>query len=538
MKDLSVRSTQGGRWIVPLSAAIALLWTTYTASRLAAQWGWALEKVNPSPMWISQVLSVPLLACLLTVLFKWKTLDRRLTGIFALYALWFLFLFLSFAPGCMTEDSYYTLHMVKTGWWEGWYSPLHPALFTAFMQIIPWGAYAPGIFLALLWAVVFTMVHGVLFQLDAKKLVHFFLPIMILLPAQMIASLVIIRDSYFTALFLVFLLVVFKAIKFHESTSRSTLMFASLLGGILMVYRTDAIPSIALGLIIVAMFSVKYGRLARTTTIATVALPVVFAFSFTSAIPHLLAKGGVLGNSWGSRAENEYKLTLIENPLGYIIKHPGNTISHAEKAAIEKIYNFSDLATFYCPGNLCVFYGEHWNQASTKAERNAAFKAALGVFAKHPILFLKSRLATLNTVGDKNTQTVCSRQVMSEKGYPPLDVVKPVHAFGQLMIDYVHAAETPNGVWWNVYLYAIVCAIAATTIFRTPASSAAMLLLLIRTGVVAIAAPAGFSVYYLTLFIGTPMLLMLWILELRAYRLREPAAGAETERREQGRTYG
>lgn len=238
----------------------------------------------------------------------------------------------------------------------------------------------------------------------------------------------------------------------------------------------------------------------------------------------MLDQRWIRGNTWDARAKLEYKLTLMESPLGYIIRNGGSRISADEKAAIEKVFRFEDLRQHSCPGNLCVFYGGMWNKASTSKERDRAFRAALVVFAKHPVLFLQSRIATLNTVGDENTQTLCSRTVMIEKGYPPLSLGQFLSNVGQSAIHYIHGTERVGGIlggsrlWWNVYLNALLVALIAFSAAWTPAVSLAALLLLVRTAAVAALAPAGFTVYYLTLFIGTPLLAILWTAEVSRRR--------------------
>ena len=531
-------------WLITTAVVLSVVWTTCTSHWLMARWAWELDKVAPVPMWISQALAVPLMASLIVLAFKAVTSGKRVPVVYACYAAWFLLLYLGYAPGCLTEDSYYAFHMVKNGWWDGWYSPLHPALLTAFVQILPWEFNAPGIFLALLWAAVYTAAHGTLSAMNAGRLPHCLLALLLLLPAQVASSIIIIRDGYFTALYLLFVIAIFRTVRGGQALAAMQMVGLAVLGATLMIYRTDAIPGVLIGLGLAFVLQVRRQRSSRLVNGMLLVVPVMAASAFSDTVPRLLERDNwERGNTWGIRSEAEYKLTLIESPLGYIASRSDGAVSNLDRRAIEGVFTFADLKSYHCPENLCVFYGGHWNRKASHKDREAAFKAALNVFADNPRLFIESRIATMDTVGDRNSQTICSRSLMAQRGYAHLDVIKPVGEFGLAMVKWMQRTETSKGllggrsVWWNVYIGMLLCVAIIVSFRWTPASSIAATLLLVRTLVVIAAAPAGFTVYYLTLFVGGAVLAVLWMCEFRAQR-RWPRMSLRRAREDQALVHG
>lgn len=511
------------QWRIRISIAAAFLWTSWTSSWLALSWGWELDRTNPVPMWVAQFISTPALAFPIYLLLGGQRIARKALLVYVAYGLLFSLMFLGTAPGCLTEDSFYTFHMVSNGRWGGWYSPIHPALMTAMIQVIPWGFNAPGLFLILLWAGVYSAAHWLLAKLRAPALTHLIPPILSLLPAQLAATTLIVRDSFFSALLIPFLGGVFHFITLGKKSARNELAAISMLGSFLMFYRTDALPAALVGILSVLLIAARReGKSWRDPLVLRPTLaPLLACLLFSSLIHVALGHNNVRGNLWENRAEREYKLTLIENPLGYIAGQPTAAVSAQERQAIEQVYKFSDLKEHHCAGNLCVFYGGHWNRESSDDERSQAFKAALSVFANNPGLFMKSRMETLATVGDSNTQTACSRQEMNKRGFPAPQTASLKLDYGDRLFEFLRGTETGHGflggrkVWWNVPAVSLLLVLMILSFAQTPATALVAGILLLRTLAVFLAAPAGFSVYYLSLFIGGPMLAALWFAEFR-----------------------
>ena len=503
---------------------LALLWTSLASIYLSNQWGWSVENASQPVMKLAQVISVPLLTFMLLFLMHSGYLARKCPILFGLGSVYFiatLTLFLSVAPGCLTEDAFYTFHMVKNGWWEGWYSSIHPLLITGLIQIIPWRFNAPGIFLAMLWSTVYVFIHFIMIRKSAPRLMHLLVPFMLLYPAQLAASLIIVRDSYFSAIFIFYFLYIFYLISVKIKISAADIFALSALGFLLTFYRLDALLGVLIGIAFTAHHCARKTPHAVTklSMITAITFPFLFFYILSLLPSSLLGGEWEKGNTWGKRAEMEYKITLIENPLGYIVRN-GGSVSAEHREHIENVFKFQDLKNHWCPGNLCLFYGGHWNQQSSKQEREDAFKSSIIVFLKNPRLFLLSRLETLKTVGDRNSQTNCSVDLMREKGYPRVFESNKFGTIGEAALHFIKNTETVEGVmggksvWWNVYVPAALLFVLLAFFRIAPASSAASLVLLARSIVVFLAAPAGFTVYYSTLFIGAPLIFLLFVCEI------------------------
>ena len=501
---------------------LSYAWTTFTSGFLAAEWGWGVENHRMTTMRLAQLFSVPLLACALLLIVNSRFFLNSKKHIFLAFIYLFvnLTLFFSVAPGCLTEDTFYTFHMVKNGWWEGWYSPLHPLFMTGLIQIIPWGFNAPGFFLALLWSAAYVFAHIILGKLSAPRIVHVSLFFLCFIPAQLASLLIVVRDSYFTAIFILFILHFFYLVAVKRDINYPGFLALVGMGALLSFYRSDAFPSIFVGIFLISYIYIKKNQspIVFRKVFLSVAIPFLAVYLVASLPSNFLKGDWVQGGTWGKRAELEYKLTLIENPLGYIVRNNG-VITSEQIINIERVFSIKDLGQHWCPGNLCLFYGGHWNKESSIKDRESAFNSALLVFFQNPRLFFLSRLETLNTVGDRSTQTVCSLAKQADRGFPRLLDSSILTTVGDISLLWIRDTETKDGafggkkIWWNVYFSALILALVLVFFKLAPVSGLISIILLLRSFVVFLAAPAGFTVYYTTLFIGAPLIFLLFICE-------------------------
>jgi hypothetical protein len=267
------------------------------------------------------------------------------------------------------------------------------------------------------------------------------------------------------------------------------------------------------------------------------ALPFVLVFASYGQFPKLFESDWVKGNTWHQRTEREYLITLVENPLSFILTQPNVLVKPSEKTAIEAVYDLQVLKDNYCPQNICAFFKNKTKPDYTVPQARAMAFAAIKIFRRYPLLFLESRWRTLESVGEDNPITICNRDYMSEKGYgQPAEwaVLQPLARRIEAAVSLTEGADGLLGgkqIWWNVPFWAIVLTAIAAFGYkrRYRAESQVACLLLLRSLAVFIATPAGFTSYYLTLFIGAPVLVIL--LAAERFKSRRTGYTADISRR-------
>ena len=108
---------------------------------------------------------------------------------------------------------------------------------------------------------------------------------------------------------------------------------------------------------------------------------------------------------------------------------------------------------------------------------------------------------------------------MQDRGFPRLFEDDTLADMGAAALKLISDTETYEGIfggkqiWWNVYASTILLVIFLTFFKITPGSSVVSLVVIARSLVVFLAAPAGFTIYYTTLFIGAPLIFLLFLCE-------------------------
>ncbi|MFZ9858252.1 MAG: hypothetical protein ACO3F2_07980 [Roseiflexaceae bacterium] len=528
-----------------IAAISSLIWVIFSSYFLTVKWGWDTNEVFPVPLVLAALITWPLLTLIIHTALHIRTFSYSTLAIFSIYIALAIIIFTQIAPGCFPPDGLANFKSVTSGSWNAWNSIFQHPLLTIFMQIVPWNYNAPLLFLLLLWAIVLTFAHTILIRQNSHWVFHLLLFAITLTPAFVVSITNIVRDTYFTALIIGLVLLVYHTFKFHQHDQNRTIFVISFLGAFLILYRSDSAPLI--GSIFVMLWitilqpswiSKKYPALqpwfivrSRATNwklLGFSILPILFIFTYSQIIPHSLLQKQykVKGNSWTNNSQDSYQLTLIENPLSYILLQPNAILRPEYLTAIEQVYQVSDLQKKYCAHNICLFWSNQWNKKSTLSERNQLVRASFGIFLDNPLLFIHSRLATLNTVGGPTRFVQCDLVAREKQGIPTLYKHAQILLIGQTLVDYYNSALTEShmptiyftgkSVWYNVLVFMLI-SIPMLTWYRVePILSLLMLFLLLRTLIVIIMAPAGLLTYYLALYIGVLVLYVFWLAALVA----------------------
>lgn len=510
---------------------IACAWVFFSTLHLLGEWRWDLSRVFPTPMVYSAPLAILITWVLLKMLQGIPRFRRWTSSVFFVYLILLFCVFLPMYPGCFTNDTLYTLHMVKNGWWGGWYSILHPWAITSMYQVIPIGDLAPILFLTGFWALLAMRMHLLLEQFRSPKWLHLGVPLTLALPSSLASIGVIVRDSFFTVGFLL-VFTEFARVLLVKKSNRSEFLFFVALTSFLSFYRTEFVILGALMLIFHRKYNKQVGLSARDEKRAWLgslrAMSPIFLVFVVSMLPGLtFDKNWIVGNSYEPRFEKEYGLTLIENPLSFIVKNKPQVITDADRDAITRVYTINELRTNYCPENICTFYSGAWDKNSTIEERAELFRVATKLFANNPDLYLQAKFATLATVGQKNIITACSAELRVKAGYPnfiPASLsIPPINIPGFIQATEVTSPSSFSQLnIWNPVPYIFILVAGAIGFVLSGQRALALLagILVLRHIFVFISAPAGFTSYYWPLYSG----FFTFFLFVAAYLARRPKA--------------
>jgi len=520
---------------------IPFLWICMSSYYIIYQWGWDLDQVFPMPLIIAGMISWPLLSFMV---YKIILIPRyhKVTVIFVgLYVCLGVMLFSQSAPGCLNEDAQLNFVSVHNGHWHGFYSLIHFPLLTGLVQIIPWGYNAPFIFHILAWAMTMGYAHSILYRQRSHWIFHVLLICVVVTPTFLIAVMYTFHHTIFTVLFLYLLLLFYATITFGKVNRYSHLIGISILSTILMIYRSDAIPvgimvfAIVMIMILKPEYVIRIGTVLgrsklhenpfKLVLVICLVVPFFLIMVYARIIPYALNSNNEAykGNSWNDWAKNYYSLVLVENSLGYILKHPSAVIRPEYRQQIEKAYDLEKLKEVYCPHVMCywlqVFY--HGDIIPT-AEMNAnAVRGTIGLILDNPALFFESRIAYVNSIGGYRGFLRCdyTYAFMKQKidGLYGDTVLTP---FGRIIVSYfldlVQKVRVDTDIWgkgilFNVFVYFSVLLIIIFSYFKTPVISLVALMLLIRSVIVILTAPATFLTYHLPLYVGVLIIAILWL---------------------------
>ena len=455
-------------------------------------------------------------------LIKEKLPIIALLSVFSIYG----FLLFCLAPGLLNEDILYTYHMVRSGWWSGWYSPIHPFLYTFFLQIYPSMFFVTicNIFLLALSCAVAT--RFLLNNLAPKILLFIGLLLFLLSPPIVFMAMMPLRDSFFCSIFIISLILSASYFVSPSSLSSSRYKVIQLgvliiLWAILSVYRLDSILAALIFFLILGIKNFKKIKM------IIISLATYMALFFTIGLLLPL----ILGSAWELRAEREYKLSLIIQPLSYLIKngHFNSATAQNDKEHIEKIFTYKNLVKFYNPNNISIFWTDEWNKNSSIAERDLVFNTALKLFAENPEIFLASRLEMAREISglQKNGEGIVyyNASKPKERKIQVTETPKFFMLLGEKILKKLETTKQYNGltfsgriIYWNLIIPNLLFLFSIFLLRITPKSAFFSSLLLSKEIIVLLSAPATFSFYYNSVFIGGIFIFLLLITEIKNYK--------------------
>jgi hypothetical protein len=511
-------------------AAVAMFVHTF----FSVEWLWAPPVIgwssNAGALIIIERLALSVLAGLCVVWLRRSTrhgggarawLRQRAVGLgaFVLLACAGGAVLAIFSPGVVDEDFFYVLHMARSGAFSDWYSYIHPILAQLIAMVLPFpSAFALANVLGLSAILAATIALSVRRGAPAWVAVTVVSLVAISI-ATWFTAMQPTRDSWFTLLFIGWLLVGWRQVVDGERLSARVIGLHVSAATVLAVYRLDVLPAAALLIGVLAMGSGP-GRL-RRVGLAWAGFALALALAMT-LLPRALSWLDPAVHSRG----DQYPITLVLNPLGHLLQQGYRPhVPGKDERVLGRVIDVDAAREVSLARNIPVFYQGHWYPKSTPEQRRAFRDRALRLFAENPGLFLESRWRTFAIAAglqEGRTATYYPREVSRAKFPWAMPATSWFPAAERRLLGVVDASLEFDGValrgkflHWNLIPALIACLAILLLWTFVPATATVAAAVLLRTAVVFIAAPASFFQYHWALHLVPFLLVPLAVAEWR-----------------------
>jgi len=443
-------------------------------------------------------------------------------AVYAVSFFWFAVLWYNLYPGSMDSDILYTRHMVTTGYFDGWYSWLHPVVISALTQVSPvlgGATILSANFIAItIGYITFTFIKN---QVPVWVAVICGLTLA-LYPLGGLMAIKPNRDAFFTCFAIYTLLGTWKLLRRGEA-SKGKIAFLAIVAAVTAYYRTDGMV-IGFGAILAVCVA---ARLLTVRHRAVIFIAFVVAFgSLSVGLPRLLLTANP---GMGDRSA-EYEATGLLNALATIVSRPFY-VPDPEQAVkdIERLVPIAALRNepSFCYTNV-LSRGEV--RSDPTAEDRAAFRrAALLIFLNNPGPFLANRfemfVQTIGLGGHCGLMGNTSRELMAELGIQEMVGFEPSDWTLRFQ-DAFQSVLSFKGITGGRLLFLdyapflLILIIIAFCYPLAPATASIAAIVLLRTLAVALTAPASAVFYYYVLFFAGVLCTGLFIAERKSPSLQ------------------
>ena len=470
-------------------------------------------------------------------------LDERQSSfimVMSWFLIWYGFWLIVYYPGSYTPDTLDALRQISYMDINDWFSFLHPLTYLFIYQIYP-DVMVIGIAQVLLCSFVFADIISYFYaQFRFKKTLKIIIFTCFVLFISSITSIIYynffyMRDIPYSIIHLYFAFYVFKSCIDHKKSSitRHQIIIILGIGLFLSLYRGEG--WIILLVTLVALF--VYGKLGLKSFSKIVLFSLVSLFTLNTLLPTLLKVKFT--------SKDEYNLTLVAYPLGFILREGKNYISSnyeednkilskvVDTAGIQKHTNSYEITAFQHEGGL-------WKRKASKSEWRQFYNRTLKIFRDNPHLFLAARTANFvsqlfvfdqrvektndsgrfdltaseclnNKLENKWCNLYCGDIMMGIlKMLPQCISNKGVCGYPPLM-----QLEKFNFQWhWNS-VFSLVAAVFVLFLYKyVPVSAIAASIILARIPLVFLTAPYAFFRYVYSLYLFGLFILLFVALEI------------------------
>ena len=458
-------------------------------------------------------VSFALIACFLLELVRRVRTSTRL--VMLAWALYSGILLSIVWPGLLTPDTR-ALYMRSFDYpLDDWFGIFTSLQYSSSLQLIPHvGFYA--IHQLMSWCAVMGLADHVLRSAGARAWLRIAVNVWLATSvAGMYGILQLSRDTSFAIAFLAMLTFVARIFFLRDRVTLTALIGGAVSAAVLCAIRFDSIVIVVAAALILLFWSQVQRRM-------LVSAGLVFVVFYMAFVP---ISGTLVGRASQTMG---YGMTLIINPLGYIINSDFRSSSRAQDLeVIDKVVSVDVIRKVQQPDEIAAYWAGAVRWDSTVQER----KEFILVFARLVLTnfdrFLEGRVLTfLGSTGlrERNGAYVHKEYTQDSgdgkdmSGFvanPPfpdarhslLEMVKTSAEFRGLSLS-------GSAVYFNFLPHIVVC-LALLCFFRqAPASASIAALLLIKVAINFVFAPASQHLYFLCLVISVPFALAIFVLEM------------------------
>ncbi len=480
---------------------------------------WLLSIVFSAPAWLFYFNYSPknlfTLASAITSIFIIHFFISALGVLPALFKTWssgnkFIFLTCALvaivlAVGCwpgLVEDDLPQLRSHFFGLVNGWSSVSYSIISHSMILLSQHGiANLPLNLLAYLTVVVLFL------QITNWKIKSFIIwPVIIILvyPPTMLFVVSHTRDSLYTLLFMIFILSIL--LKKYQPTSKFNLSVMQLFFvSILLTDIRQEGKALLVFFPILIVYTYQYD----------------FKKSIKYCIQFYVAAVGLFFVSESLLSANAYnqayRTTALVNPLSYIIHEKGiDSLSDEQKVNIGAYFDLNKLANNYTLYNIGPFHAGGMNMAGTLDQYKAFQKSTIELILDNPWLFIKNRIVILQTMFGFDSQIFIYNDNLKSKLDLPQKMVnffrlevklEPFNIIQQKFEKLLYYCFTSSPKYLQIFLgtgavpLLVLLCLSIFYQFDLILSGAASLLL-VRTLIVTLLAPAGYYKYIGSIWLG------------------------------------
>jgi hypothetical protein len=449
--------------------------------------------------------------------------DRVFYVFFFGFSLWFMFWLIGLWPGFLMTDTYATLYQVKILSFDSWFSYLHPLMYLILYYIFPSPIIIP-IFQILLTSFIFAWILKLIYKKGVLLwIILIFIVILGISIPIIVNTIFYTRDTIFGLLHLwiaVYLFDILLEKKYSQLARINKILLWSVLI-FLSIYRSDGFP-----LLLLIPLLLIITKQIDTKQVLNLILSVSLIFFVTSVVIPKILKVHNLNKSYG--------LTLIMNPLGYIIQNDYfSRDKDRDRVIMSKVLDVEKVKQLSNPYEIPAYWARAWKPETAEADYANLNSLFIELTKNNLPLFISNRIycfSASTSLNDKGFLYVDIREKDSGaevhnipttslffKNFTP----KLYNCLSNLLNSttiYKGAILSGRFLYWNFMPHLLIIILTMLLYPYIPCTAASSLIIFYRVPILFLTAPASQFKYFYSLYLFGFFVILLALIEFKNKR--------------------